>query len=111
MLHVSSDTNLILPRNIFITIIIRMKNTSDDENDNHHNNSYNNNDGTDDEANYNDDVDDNLKADRSYSYIRKNTFFLKMGPLSGNDFMEKVSVSELRLIASPSMGCPIIGSG
>ena len=36
----------------------------------HHNNSYNsydNNDGTDDKANYNDDVDDNLKADRSYS--------------------------------------------
>ena len=71
MLHVSSDTNLILPRNIFITIIIRMKNTSNDENDNYHNNSYDNNDGTDDEANYNDDVDDNLKADRSYSYIRK----------------------------------------
>ena len=55
-----------------------MKNTNDnendtmmkwynDENDNHHNNSYDNNDGTDDEANYNDDVDDNLKADRSYS--------------------------------------------
>ena len=33
MLHVSSDTHLILPRNIFITIIIRMKNTSDDEYD------------------------------------------------------------------------------
>ena len=33
MLHVPSDTHLILPRNIFITIIIRMKNTSDDEND------------------------------------------------------------------------------
>ena len=111
MLHVSSDTHLILPRNIFITIIIRIKNTSDDENDNHHNNSYDNNDGTDDEANYNDDVDDNLKADRSYSYIRKNTFFLKMDLLSRNDFMEKVSVSELRLIAPPSMGCPIIGSG
>ena len=89
-----------------------MKNTSDDENDNHHNNSYDNNDGTDDKANYNDDdVDDNLKADRSYSYIRKNTFFLKMDLLSRNDFMEKVSVSELRLIAPPSMGCPIIGSG
>ena len=79
MLHVSSDTHLILPRNIFITIIIRMKNTSDDENDNHHNNSYDNNDGTDDEANYNDDVDDNLKADRSYSYIRKKYIFLKNG--------------------------------
>ena len=88
-----------------------MKNTSDDENDNHHNNSYDNNDGTDDEANYNDDVDDNLKADRSYSYIRKNTSFLKIDLLSRNDFMEKVSVSELRLIAPPSMGCPIIGSG
>ena len=86
-----------------------MKNTSNDENDNYHNNSYDNNDGTDDEANYNDDVDDNLKADRSYSYIRKNTFFLKMGLLSGNDFMEKVSLSELRLIASPSMGCPWFG--
>lgn len=56
-----------------------MKNTSDDENDNHHNNSYYNNDGTDDEANYNDDVDDNLKADRSYSYIRKKYIFLKNG--------------------------------
>ena len=33
MLHVSSDTHLTLPRNIFITIIIRMKNISDDEND------------------------------------------------------------------------------
>ena len=44
-----------------------MKNTSNDENDNYHNKSYDNNDGTDDEANYNDDVDDNLKADRSYS--------------------------------------------
>ena len=83
-----------------------MKNTSNDENDNYHNNSYDNNDGTDDEANYIDDVDDNLKADRSYSYIRKNTFFLKMDLLSRNDFMEKVSVSELRLIAPPSMGCP-----
>ena len=38
-----------------------------DENDNHHNNSYDNNNGTDDKANYNDDVDDNLKADCSYS--------------------------------------------
>ena len=29
-----------------------------------------------------------------------------MDLLSRNDFMEKVSVSELRLIAPPSMGCP-----
>ena len=51
-----------------------MKNTKwwwryNDENDtiiyNNSYNSYDYNDGTDDKANYNDDVDDNLKADRS----------------------------------------------
>ena len=49
-----------------------------DENDNHHNNSYDKNDGTDDKANYNDDVDDDLKADRSYSSSIK-IHFLKNG--------------------------------
>ena len=83
-----------------------MKNISDDENDNHHNNSYNNNDGTDDEANYNDDVDDNLKADRSYSYIRKNAFFLKMDLLSRNDFMEKGECFRASAYSSTFYGVP-----
>lgn len=88
-----------------------MKNISNDENDNYYNKSYDNNDGIDDEVNYNDDVDDNLKVDCSYSYICKNIFFLKMGLFSGNDFMEKVSFLEFRFIVLFFMGCFIIGLG